>query len=92
MHEIYKNKINNTFLLDYARLNVYHLYHGTAENRKYVVRHEIFNNFISQKRLNSIFDLVNIRDDGIYEWKDIYKKEMNSKILEYFVSRNDDGI
>jgi hypothetical protein len=92
IHEDYKNKIRNTFSLNYAKLDVYHLHHGFTSKRQYVNRYSILNNFITQKCLNSIVDLVYANNDGIYEWKEIYREEINKKVLEYFLLRNDDNV
>lgn len=92
IHENYKNKIKNTFTVGYAKLNVFHLHHGFISNRQYVNRYEIINNFISQKKANNILDLVYMNSDGIYEWKEVYREEINKKVLEYFSSRNDDCV
>jgi len=59
---------------------VYHLWHGTRENRKYVERHTI---------LNGIQDVrMILKDTEVFE---LTVDEINEKLKNYFISRDDDG-
>jgi hypothetical protein len=64
-------------------MEVFHLYHGTRENRQYTSRHELLNTDIP------INKLIKINSDGIYEWVD---SMMNPKFLDYFKNRIDDDL
>lgn len=88
----YKNKIKETFTLNNVDINIYHLYHGSFKNRQYNDRHEIINNFIQNKNLNSVEDLLISTDNKLYEWKDEYKNELNSLMINYFTFRDDDSL
>jgi len=61
--------------------SVYHLWHGTKQNRKYVERHAI---------LDGILDIRSIlkEDREIFE---LLNSELEKKMLDYFISRDDDG-
>ncbi len=68
-----------TYLKDYE---VFHLYHGSKENRQYVDRHKI---------LNIEYDIdyiIKINSDGVIEWKD--NTTLNNLLYNYFENRNDD--
>ena len=61
---------------------VYHLWHGTATNRKYVDRHRILDG------VRDVRSIVEANPQGVLELKD---KTIESKMREYFTSREDDG-
>jgi hypothetical protein len=65
-------------------IDVYHLYHGSRQNRKYVDRHTPLNIPEDVRRL------IWINKDGMYEWR--VKDRWNPFFLDYFQSRDDDGI
>ena len=70
--------------ITYLKGTIYHLYHGTRENRKYVERHSM---------LNSKYDirkLIRVNRDGVFEWMEPHL--WNPKMLDYFIKRNDDDI
>jgi len=65
-------------------IDVYHLYHGSRQNRQYVDRHKALD--IPQ----DIRRLIWINKDGMYEWR--LKEKWNPYFIDYFKSREDDGI
>lgn len=65
-------------------VNVFHLYHGSRNNRQYSVRHKML------EINHSITDLVKKNPDGVYEWK--HPEKWNPIFLEYFKQRNDDDL
>jgi hypothetical protein len=65
-------------------LHVFHLYHGSRANRQYVERHAILNNDTDIRKM------VKQNSDGTYEW--IQPNDINKIMLQYFVTRDDDGI
>ena len=62
---------------------VYHLWHGSAKNRKYVDRHKI---------LNGVRDVRSIVEPNAYGVWELTDKTVESKMREYFTSREDDGV
>ena len=82
-YETYKNMIQPR--LGYLKgVDVYHLYHGSRQNRQYVDRHKALD--IPQ----DIRRLIWINKDGMYEWR--LKEKWNPYFIDYFKSREDDGI
>ena len=61
---------------------VYHLWHGSAKNRKYVDRHRILDG------LRDVRSIVEPNKDGIWELTD---RTVEAKMREYFISREDDA-
>jgi hypothetical protein len=78
---------------DYSRLahpnlacstgTIYHLWHGSAKNRKYVDRHRILDG------VRDVRSILETNKDGVLELTD---REVDKKMREYFASREDDGI
>jgi hypothetical protein len=64
--------------------HVFHLYHGSRENRKYVDRHKPFN------IARDIRDMIKINKDGMFEWNE--RNKWNTIFIEYFNEREDDGV
>jgi hypothetical protein len=62
---------------------VYHLWHGTHVNRKYVDRHKI---------LDGIKDVRTIMRPNWYGVMEFSIRGMSDKLLKYFLEREDDGI
>lgn len=72
---------------------VYHLYHNNYKNRQYTSRDCIYNRYIrGGTTCASIGDMVYKNEDGIYEWIDSIKHNINRDILNYFSSRQDDEV
>ena len=65
-------------------LDLYHLYHGSRQNRQYVDRHKLLD-------IQGDIDLILRKNkDGVLEWKDTGR--WNPLYLMYFKKRDDDGI
>jgi hypothetical protein len=62
---------------------VYHLWHGTATNRKYVDRHRILDG------VRDVRSIVQPNQDGVFELTD---KNVDAKMRDYFKGREDDGM
>ncbi len=78
----YLDKVKSMkFTYSYISGIVFHLYHGTTENRKYLERHSLLTD------LNIDTDLVK-NDDGVLEF--ISPNKYNNVVLGYFKSRNED--
>ena len=65
-------------------MDLYHLYHGSRENRQYAERHNMLN------IKGDIDDYIQKTKDGLWEWKD--KEKWNPLYLQYFKKRDDDGL
>jgi hypothetical protein len=74
--------------IDYCRLTLYHMYHGSLKNRNYWER-----NFIFGSIDDNIHNLIMVNTDGVFEWKtqDLVD-HWNPVILKYFKDRDDDDI
>ena len=71
--------------LKYSYLDgiVYHLYHGSVLDRKYLERHFLLN------ELNIDTEIIK-NDDGVLEFREPAK--YNPTLLGYFKSRNEDNL
>lgn len=78
---------------DFVEGTIYHLYHGTPSNRQYTTRYFLLHKYINENSLyNNILDLVKKNDEGVYEWIDEVRDDINKDILNYFASRQDDEV
>jgi hypothetical protein len=64
--------------------HLFHLYHGTRDNRQYVDRHKVLNG------KQDITDLTTKTSEGVLQWAN--SETWNPVFLTYFTSRDDDGI
>jgi len=62
---------------------VFHLYHGSRENRKYAERHRILDGITDVRKI------LTKSKNGVYMLTD---KVVNKKLVEYFKERDDDGL
>jgi hypothetical protein len=65
-------------------IDLYHLYHGSRENRQYAERHKMLD--ID----GDIEEYLERNKDGVLEWK--HKQKWNPLYLQYFKKRDDDGL
>lgn len=78
-------KRNAKAKVTYAKdLDLYHLYHGSRENRQYAERHKML------QIQGEIEDYITRNKEGAFEWKD--KDKWNPVYLQYFRKRDDDGL
>lgn len=70
-----------TYLKD---VDLYHLYHGSRENRQYADRHKMLN------IKGDIHEYIEKNQEGVWEWKD--KTRWNFMYLDYFKKRDDDSL
>lgn len=70
-------------ILDYLPIDIYHLWHGSMKNRRYMDRHDI----ILQNDFDPTKD-IELRNN-VYEWS-TDKKEMHEAIRQYFFQRQED--
>lgn len=66
---------------------IFHLYHGSKRNRKYVERtKKILANY------PSVSSMLVTNSNGIYEWNDTHRHTLNKRFLQYFEEREDDDL
>jgi hypothetical protein len=70
---------------------IYHLPHGTMNNRQYIKRHDRIRTALAQCGVTNIDDVIEIRGDGIMEWIPAAREKMNAAMREYFIERQDDS-
>jgi hypothetical protein len=93
--EFMYNKYNNGLEIktNFVEGTIYHLYHNISSNRQYTTRYFILNNYIHEDSpYNNITDIIKRNIDGVYEWIDEIRDEINNDILNYFATRQDDEI
>ena len=90
-YEDYYLKFNNIKTTYYSQ-NIYHLWHGSKTNRGYNTRYQDFNIICSKYGIQTKDALFELNSYGLYEYKSEYRGEFNEIIINYFKSRNEDGI
>ena len=90
--EKYIDNLPSIISSDYLDMNIYHLYHGTINNRQYFKKHINFNNMLTNLKINASDELIEYNADGIMLWKPKYSNIFNSFMKEYLINRNDDSI
>ena len=75
---------------DSCNLNIYHLNHGSINNRQYSSINQIFYNVFIKFKINCIDDVYTRREDNILEWSPKYITVLNDIMLKYFNDRLDD--
>jgi hypothetical protein len=70
-------------IISHTNGNIYHLYHGSTNNRKYIILLDIANT------IQNIEDILIQNEDGVFELTDEIIKD---KMREYFIDRNDDEV
>lgn len=72
---------------------IYHLYHNTTANRQYASRYYILHKYIGpDKPYSNIDELVCFNKDGLCEWIEPVREDLNREVLDYFSSRKDDEV
>jgi hypothetical protein len=82
--EEYKAKLENPTISYIENMDIFHLYHGSRQNRKFLDRHQIISTTID------IRNLTHKNQEGILEWNDYSK--LNDAFLKYFTLRKDDDL
>jgi hypothetical protein len=86
--ELYKDRIR--FLhpqFDYLPIDIYHLWHGTFANRRYIDRHQILVN----SNYNPLTDLNFEEQTQVYELAG-NKTGLEEELKDYFINRKDDEL
>ena len=89
----YKDDIPASFTLklSYLPYTIWHLPHGQSVKRQYKERMDVIRITMKTLQIDRLRDAVDRGADGIFEWKPQYKTHLNSVLLNYFKSREDDG-
>jgi hypothetical protein len=89
----YKDDIPSSSLhkISYLPYTIWHLPHGQSEKRQYKERMDVIRLTMKSLQIDSLRNAVDRGTDGIFEWKSQYKTHLNSVLLNYFKSREDDG-
>ena len=93
-HYVYNKYItDNEFSWGVISGTVFHLCHNYAENRQYSTRYFILSKYINDdEQYKTIDDIICKNKDGVYEWIDEIRDNINSDMLNYFSSRQDDEV
>ena len=77
----------------YYSQNVYHLWHGNQTNRwNNKNRYELFQTASTNNNITIKDELFELNSYGLYEYKAAIREEFNTILLDYFMSRDEDGI
>ena len=77
----------------YYSQNVYHLWHGNQMNRwNNKNRYEQFQQECINNNITTSEELFELNSYGLYEYKAAIREEFNTILLDYFMSRDEDGI
>jgi hypothetical protein len=88
----YMNRITERPVVRYIDVNIYHLYHGSLVNRKYIIRHEELNTILSTYHIRSLSEILDYDTNCLRCWKEDFKQTMNEFVKSYLTGRNDDGL
>jgi hypothetical protein len=76
----------------FAPMTIFHMFHGSLFNRQYLSREEIINGFLSGHGLDDIEEVLKRRSDGLLEWREEYRSELNDLVGQFFSRRDDDSV
>jgi len=88
----YIANLPSTISSGYLDMNIYHLYHGTVNNRQYTTKHINFNNMLKNLKVTASDPLIEYNAHGIMQWIPNHSDVFNSFMKEYLINRNDDSI
>ena len=88
----YISNLPSTVSSAYLDFNIYHLYHGSIQNREYVSRHTKIHKVLEDLNVVGLDKCTEYNEHGIMLWRSAYRSELNSFLKEYLISRNDDSI
>jgi hypothetical protein len=71
---------------------VFHLWHGSNNNRNYCKRYEDFQKICLELNIVDMDGLFSLNTYGVYEFNTQIREKINEIFLTYFQSRNEDGI
>ena len=72
--------------------SVFHLWHGSNNNRNYNKRYEEFQKICLEHNIVEKSELFTSNNNGLYEFNPQIRDSINAIFLKYFESRQEDGI
>ena len=72
--------------------HIWHLWHGPLGSRQYYDRYVKFIEALGSTHVRDIRGLLVENGDGVWEWRADVKKALNTVMLRYFASRDDDSV
>jgi hypothetical protein len=72
--------------------HIWHLWHGPMKGRQYYDRYVKFVEALGDIRVNDLRDLLVENTDGVWEWRADVKKALNTMMMRYFATRDDDSV
>lgn len=76
----------------FAPLTIFHMFHGRIVNRQYNSRDRLIIDFLSRHGLTDVSDILERRSDGLLEWREEHRSELNDTLGQYFIRKDDDGL
>jgi hypothetical protein len=70
---------------------IWHMWHGPMANRQYYDRYAKFVEAVPAS-VRDIRDILVENADGVWEWREDVRKEVNVMMLRYFAGRDDDAV
>jgi len=83
------DKVRTTY---YPNQTVYHLWHGSNKNRKYHIRYELLQAYCLENNITTYKVFFELITYGLYEYNIMIREVLNNTLLDYFQSRDEDGI
>lgn len=87
----YMEAMTDIPIIKYLDVSIYHLYHGSLVNRKYVTKHIDMVSLLSKYNITDFMDIIDYDENGLRSWKEPYKQVMNNFLKDFLISRKDDG-
>lgn len=75
----------------YVAGGIWHMWHGPMANRQYYDRYAKFVEAVP-KSVRDIREILVENADGVWEWREDVRKELNVMMLRYFAGRDDDAV
>lgn len=72
--------------------HIWHMWHGPIRGRQYYDRYVKFVEALGSTRVADIRELLVENSDGVWEWREDVKKALNTMMMRYFATRDDDGV
>ena len=91
-HELYMKTITDVPTIKHLNVSIYHLYHGSLVNRKYVDKHVEMASLLSKYNITNFMDIIDYDENGLRCWKEPYKQVMNNFIKKFLINRQDDSV
>jgi hypothetical protein len=85
-------KLFETNKRTFYQQSIYHLWHGSRDNRGYNQRDIDFEKGCLKHAITKMDELLILNDDGLYEYHPLVRDTMDTITLKYFQSRQEDGI